>query len=313
LLVYGIAIRGIVLISRDKLAKNYSTYFLESSSDLSMQNIRISSTQPMKLAFYLTGGIIVLLVAIIFRPFTIINAGERGVVMRFGKVQNTILDEGIHPIMPVVTSIKKLNVRVQKNDFQADAASKDLQKVTTNVAVNWRIDPERVNLVYQQIGEQEQIVTGIITPAVSEVLKAATAKKTAEEIITKRTALKDEIDNALKTRLAAYGIQVNDVSLVDFGFSPEFTKAIEAKQIAEQEAKQAEYIALKASKEAQADVNRAKGQAEAQKLLRENLTSQILQKQAIEKWDGRFPQVMGGSNALPLINVSPPSQPAQPK
>ncbi|GET37453.1 prohibitin family protein [Microseira wollei] len=277
-----------------------------------MQTTRNRVTDSLPLSLYATGGIIFLIVAIIFRPFTIIKAGERGVVMNFGKVQNTVLDEGIHPIVPIVTSVKRLSVRVQKNDFQSDAASKDLQKVTTELAVNWHIDPAQVNKIYQQVGEQEQIVTGIITPAVSEVLKAATAKKTAEEIITKRTALKQEIDTQLKNRLAAYGIIVDDVSLVNFGFSPEFTKAIEAKQIAEQEAKQAEYIALKASKEAQGEVNRAKGQAEAQRLLRENLTPQILQKQAIEKWDGRFPQVMGGNNALPFINITPQNSPSQP-
>lgn len=270
-----------------------------------MQNLRTKASQPVNLAIYVTGGIALLLGAIIFRPFAIVNAGERGVVMQFGKVQNTVLDEGMHPILPIVTSVKKLSVRVQKNDFKSEAASKDLQKVTAEIAVNWHIDPAQVNKVYQRVGDNEQIVIGIITPAVSEVLKAATAKKTAEEIITKRTALKDEIDRALKTRLAAYGIGVDDVSLVDFGFSPEFTKAIESKQIAEQEAKQAEYIALKASKEAQGEVNRAKGQAEAQRLLRENLTPQILQKQAIEKWDGHFPTVMSGNGALPFINVNP--------
>lgn len=270
-----------------------------------MQKLKTKASQPVNLGIYVTGGIAILLGAIIFRPFAIVNAGERGVVMQFGKVQNTVLDEGMHPILPIVTSVKKLSVRVQKNDFKSEAASKDLQKVTAEIAVNWHIDPAQVNKVYQRVGDNDQIVIGIITPAVSEVLKAATAKKTAEEIITKRTALKDEIDRALKTRLAAYGIGVDDVSLVDFGFSPEFTKAIESKQIAEQEAKQAEYIALKASKEAQGEVNRAKGQAEAQRLLRENLTPQILQKQAIEKWDGHFPTVMSGNGALPFINVNP--------
>ena len=277
-----------------------------------MQTTRNRATDSLPLSLYATGGIVLLLAAIIFRPFTIVKAGERGVVMNFGKVQNTVLDEGIHPIVPIVTSVKRLSVRVQKNDFQSDAASKDLQKVTTELAVNWHIDPAQVNKIYQQVGDQEQIVTGIITPAVSEVLKAATAKKTAEEIITKRTALKEEIDNQLKTRLADYGIIVDDVSLVNFGFSPEFTKAIETKQIAEQEAKQAEYIALKASKEAQAEINRAKGQAEAQKLLRQNITPQLLQKQAIEKWDGSFPQVMGGNNALPFINITPQNTQSQP-
>lgn len=133
------------------------------------------------------------------------------------------------------------------------------------------------------MGDRKEILTSIITPAVSEVLKAATAKKTAEEIITKRNDLKAEIDANLANRLANYNVIVDDVSLVDFSFSPEFSKAIESKQIAEQEAKPAEFIALKASKEAVAEVNRAKGQAEAQRLQRLTLTRELLQKQAIEK------------------------------
>lgn len=254
-------------------------------------------------ALYITGGIALLFVGIFLKPFAIVNAGERGVVMRLGQVQDTVLAEGIHPIVPLVTSIKRLSVRVQKNDFKADAASKDLQKVTTELTVNWHIDPRRVNKVYQQVGDSEQIVNGIVTPAVSEVLKAATAKKIAEEIITKRTELKDEIDNNLKKRLVAYGLLVDDVSLVNFSFSPEFSKAIESKQIAEQEAKQAEFVALKATKDAEAEVNRAKGQAESQRLQRQTLTPELLQKQAIEKWNGQFPTVMGGSGALPFINL----------
>lgn len=265
--------------------------------------MRTRVTDNLKSGFYFTGGIALLLGALLFRPFAIVNAGERGVVMRFGKVQDTVFDEGIHPIMPIVTSVKSLNVRVQKNSFNADAASKDLQKVSTELAINWHIDPARVNKVFQQVGDEEQIVSGIITPAVSEVLKAATANKTAEQIITKRAELKQEIDKNLKTRLAAYGVMVDDVSLVNFSFSPEFSRAIEAKQIAEQEAKQAEFTAVKASKEAIADVNRAKGQAEAQRLQRQTLTAELLQKQAIEKWDGHFPTVMSGSGTLPLINI----------
>ncbi|KOP26149.1 membrane protease subunit, stomatin/prohibitin [Hapalosiphon sp. MRB220] len=272
-----------------------------------MHNNRRNIDKNSPLSFYLGGGLIILILAFLFRPFTIVNAGERGVVMQFGKVQDRVLDEGIHPIVPVITSVRKLNVRVTQNSFKADAASRDLQKVTTELAVNWHIDPTRINKVFQQVGDNEQIVVGIMTPAVSEVLKAATAKKTAEEIITKRTELKQEIDNGLKTRLAAYGVVVDDVSLVDFAFSPEFSRAIEAKQIAEQEAKQAEFIAKRATQEAQADVNRAKGQAEAQKLLRLTLTPELLQKQAIEKWDGHFPTVMGGNGSLPLININPAS------
>ncbi|MEG4048187.1 prohibitin family protein [Microcoleus sp. Pol17_C1] len=262
------------------------------------------------LALYIVGGIVFIIAALILRPFTIVGPGERGVMMRFGKVQDAILDEGIHPILPIVTSVKTLSVRVQKTDLKADAASKDLQSITTDLAVNWNVDPAKVNQIYQQIGDEEKIVASILSPAISEVLKAATSKKTAEEIITKRTELKTEIDNSLKKRLEPYGVIVRDVSLINFGFSPEFSKAIESKQIAEQEAKQAEFTVQKATQDAQAEINRAKGHAEAQRLQRQTLTAEILQQQAIEKWNGQFPTVMGGGGTLPLINIAPPTSQA---
>lgn len=254
---------------------------------------------------YLVGAIVVVLAAILFKPFAIVNSGERGVVMQFGKVLPNVLDEGIHPIVPIVNTVKTISVKVQKSDVESEAASRDLQDVRTLVAVNWHIDPKRVNEVYQRIGDEDALLNRIIAPAVSEVVKAATAKKTAEEIITKRTELKEEIDIALKERLAAYGILVDDVSLVNISFSPEFSKAIESKQIAEQEAKRAEFTALRAEKEAQAEVNRARGQAEAQRLQRQTISAELLQQQAIEKWNGQFPMVMGGSNTLPFININP--------
>ncbi|MBD2042439.1 prohibitin family protein [Microcoleus sp. FACHB-672] len=268
---------------------------------------------------YIVGGLVLVLAAILFKPFAIVNPGERGVVMQFGKVLPNVLDEGIHPIVPVVNTVKTISVKVQKSDVQSEASSKDLQDVKTLAAVNWHIDPKRVNEVYQRIGDENELLNRIIAPAVSEVVKASTARKTAEEIITQRTELKQEIDTTLKERLAAYGILVDDVSLVDISFSPEFAKAIESKQIAEQEAKRADFTALRAEKEAQAEVNRARGQAEAQRLQRQTISAELLQQQAIEKWNGQFPMVMGGSNTLPFINLNPsnlssgsaPAAPAQ--
>ena len=260
---------------------------------------------PLKLATY--GGIAFLLffALVILKPFSIVKAGERGVVMRFGKVQDVILDEGLHLIVPIVNSVKTLSVRVQKNDIAAAASSKDLQDVKTEVALNWHIDPQKANIIYQRIGDETEIISRIINPAVAEIVKAATAEKNAEEIVTKRKEVKQQIDSELKERLSDYGILVDDVSLVNVSFSPEFTKAIEAKQIAEQQAKQADYEALKAEKIAQAEINRAKGQAEAQRLQKLTLTPALLQKEAITKWDGKFPMVMGGDGALPFININP--------
>lgn len=270
-----------------------------------MTRIRSSLSVPPITGRLLAGGGVLLFVLLFFRPFVIVNAGERGVLMRLGRIQEGVLDEGFHFVLPFVTSVKTLSVRVQRSDIKAQAASRDLQDVTTELALNWHIEPSKVNTVFQRIGDETEILQRIINPAVSEVLKAATAKKNVEEILTKRTELKNEIDQALQTRLTTYGLVVDDVSLVDFGFSPEFNKAIEAKQVAEQQAKQAEFVALKAAKDAEAEVNRAKGQAEAQRLQRQTLTRELLQKQAIEKWDGKFPTYMGGNSPLPFIDVTP--------
>lgn len=255
---------------------------------------------------YLGGGIVLLLVAILFKPFTIVNPGERGVIMHLGEVQDHILNEGFHPVLPIYTSVNKMSVKVKKVDVAVKVGTKDLQTLDVMTSVNWHIEASKVNRVYQQIGDDRQVREIIVTPAISEVLKAATPQRTAEEILKQRSSLKEEIERSLKPRLAKYGLQVDDVSLINIGFSPEFTKSIEQKQIAEQDAKKAEYEALKASRQAQAEVNRAKGTAEAQKLLRQSLNKELLEKQAIEKWDGKFPTVMGGNGALPLINISPP-------
>jgi regulator of protease activity HflC (stomatin/prohibitin superfamily) len=244
-----------------------------------------------------------LLAVILFTPFVIVNAGERGVVMQFGKVQERVLGEGIYPIIPIVNTVQKLSVRVQKQEISAEASSKDLQDVFTDVALNWHIIPEEANAIFQEIGDENAVVERIINPAVEEVLKAVMAKYTAEEIITKRGEVKAGVDNSLTTRLASYHIEVDDISLVHVHFSERFGEAVETKQIAEQEAKRAEFVALKAEKEAEAKVNLAKGEAEAQRLLRETVSPEILQKQAIEKWDGKLPTIIGNSGTK-LLDLS---------
>lgn len=233
------------------------------------------------------------LITIFLTPFVIVNAGERGVLMEFGKVQPQILGEGIHMIIPVVNTVKKLSIRIQKQEISAEASSKDLQDVFTDVALNWHILPEEANAIFQEIGDEKEIINRIINPAVEEILKAVIAKYTAEEIITKRGEVKAGIDDLLTTRLGNYYIAVDDISLVHVHFSEGFRAAVELKQIAEQEAKQAEFIAVKALREADAKVNLAKGEAEVQRLLRDGLTSEILQRQAINKWNGKLPLILG--------------------
>jgi prohibitin 1 len=232
------------------------------------------------------------LITILLTPFVVINAGERGVLMQFGRVQETVFSEGIHVIIPIVNTVKKISVRVQKQEISAEASSKDLQDIYIDIALNWHIIPEKTNVIFQNIGDEKDVFEKIINPALKEVLKAIIARFTAEEIVTKRGEVKSDIDNTLITRLHSYYIAVDDISLVNFNFSDRFSEAVEAKQIAEQDAKRAGFIALKAAKEAEAKVNLAKGEAEVNKLLHESLTNEILARQAIEKWDGKLPLIM---------------------
>jgi regulator of protease activity HflC (stomatin/prohibitin superfamily) len=250
------------------------------------------------------------LLAIASTFLVIIPPGHQGILLTLGKIQKPLLGEGLHFILPVVNTVEVLNIRVQKREIEAEASSKDLQDVFTDVALNWHLIPETVDQVFAKVGNQEQVVDHIIDPAIEEVLKAVLAKYTAEEIITKRDQVKREVDTVLINRLENYHITIDDLSLVHIHFSKGFRDAVEAKQIAEQEAKQAEFIAQKAVRQAEAMVNLAKGEAEAQRLIKATLTPEILQKRAIEKWNGNLPLMVGDKNHKFLdLNQIVPAKP----
>lgn len=245
--------------------------------------------------------------------FKVVPPGKRGIRVTMGSASLNTLGEGLHFKVPLVSSIHLMSIQVQKSEETSEAATKDLQKIHATFALNWNLNPENVVDIYKNIGTETEIAERIIQPAVSEVLKAATAKMTAEEVLQKRIELKQNIDETLIKRLASYNVIVRDVSLVNLDFTGEFNKAVEAKQIAEQDAKKAEYVAMQATNDAKAAVNKAKGQAEAtlinakaqaesQKLLQQNTSSAILQLKAIEKWNGDMPQFMGNGGNM-LFNI----------
>ena len=255
-----------------------------------------------------TGGpkmikiIIVLLVLVVVgaNSFAVVRAGERGVVFsKFGGVKDVVLGEGIHFIIPFVEEVVRVSVQIQKSQTDATAASKDLQIVSSTIALNYHIDPDKANKVYQDIGLffKERV----IDPSVQESVKAVTAQWTAEELITKRQAVKDEIKENLAERLLTFNIIVDEFNIIDFSFSRGFNEAIEAKQTAEQEALKALRDLDRIKVEAEQMITRAKAEAESQRLQRATISPIILQLRAIEKWDGHFPQVIGG--AMPFIDV----------
>jgi len=251
-------------------------------------------------------GAVIVLVAF-SKPWIQVGPGQRGVVMNFGAVQNRVLDEGLHLRVPIMQQIAMVDVKVQKAETDAAAASADLQDVSSRVALNYHIVPDKANIVYQKIGVHFK--ERIIDPAILEVVKAVTAKYSAEELITKRPAVSEAMRTALSERLIAHNIAVDAFSIVIFSFSKVFTEAIEAKQTAEQLALKARRDLERIRIEAEQKITAAKAEAESLRLQRANISTDLIDLRkveanlkAIEKWNGILPQVTGGG-PLPFIGV----------
>ena len=245
--------------------------------------------------------IIALFLLFLLSPFGTIAAGERGVHLRFTAVTGKVFGEGLYFRTPLVESVQMMDVKVQKYEMQSAAASKDLQTVHSVVALNFHVDPERVANIYQDVGLQFR--DQIIDPAMQEAVKASTAKFTAEELITKREMVRDDIKAQLTTRLKDSNILVDEFNIVNFEFSKNFNDAIEAKVTAEQQALAAKNKLEQIKFEADQKIAEARGKAEAMTIESNALRSnpQILELRALEKWNGTLPQVTGG--AVPFINL----------
>jgi len=247
-------------------------------------------------------GIVGLLViyVLINASFEIVGAGERGVVFsKFGGVKEQILSEGLHFKIPFIEDIIPVDVKVQKAETDATAASKDLQTISSTIALNYHIDPGKVNTVYQNLGIFFK--DRVIDPAVQESVKAVAAEFTAEELITRRSEVSQKIEENMTARLLKFNIITDGFNIIDFSFSREFNAAIEAKQTAEQQALKAERDLDRIKVEAQQKITQAKAEAESQRIQKETISANILQLRAIEKWDGIFPRVIGGE--MPFIDI----------
>lgn len=249
------------------------------------------------------GFVVFFFLFIVFWPFGTVGAGERGIMLRWGAVTHKIVDEGLYVRIPIVERVVIMDVKIQKEEVEATAASKDLQTVNSKVALNYHIDPARVSNMYQDVGIQYN--TRLIDPALQESVKSTTAKYTAEELITKREEVRDAIRAHLVSKLESRGIAIDDFNIVDFRFSSAFDEAIELKVTAEQSALAAKNKLEQIKFEAEQQVAEARGKAEALRIESSALQSspQILQLRALEKWDGKLPAVMG-SQATPFVDVS---------
>jgi regulator of protease activity HflC (stomatin/prohibitin superfamily) len=247
-------------------------------------------------------GVVVFL--IFLNPVVIIPAGHRGVILNLGAVSNQIMAEGLNFRIPLMQSVVKMNVQLQKHEVTAGAASKDLQEITSTIALNFHVNPDEVNQIYQKIGID--FGDRVIDPAVQETVKAVTAKYTAVDLITSRHVVTEEIETALRDRLKPYYITVDQVSTKDFDFSEKFKAAIEAKQEAEQLALKAQRDLERIRTEAEQQIATARADAESYRLKTQALTPLLRDMEWIKKWDGQLPQVQG--SATPLIQFPLPSK-----
>ncbi len=262
-----------------------------------------------------------LVIIIIINCFVIVGAGQRGVVFnKISGVEEAVFDEGFHFRIPFIQKVIKMEVRTQKIEVAARSASKDLQDVTTTIALNFHLSPEQTNNLYQEIGKSYR--ERIIDPAIQEGVKAVTARYTAEELITRRPEVRNDMKEFLREKLKKSYLLVDDFNIVNFQFSEQFTVAIEAKVTAEQQALKAERdldrIKVEAQQiEAQAvgiknkKIEEATGEAESIRLIEQQLSKspKYIDWLTVTKWDGILPKVTGG--VIPFVDVMQVSEDSQ--
>lgn len=263
---------------------------------------------PRQAALALAAMLVALLAA---QSFVIVPPGHRGVLVTLGRVSAQAWQEGLHLRVPLAQKVHLVNVQIQKGEGGDSAASRDLQHVNVKVAINWRLAPERTPQILQEIGGPEIVGERVILPLVHEAVKAVVARFTAEELVTRRTEVRNQIRAELAPRLRQHGVLVEDFAITGFSFSKEFEAAIEAKSRAEQDRMKAERDLERIRVEAEQTLTRSRAEAQALAIKREaeaqamraqraEITPELLQWETVRRWDGRLPEVMGAGQALPI-------------
>lgn len=255
-------------------------------------------------------NLIIIAVAVVFalviaiNCFTIVDAGHTGVVVTLGRVNEGVLQEGIHFKAPFVQNVVKIDNRIVKLEVDTEAFSKDLQTVATTLAINYRVDTSKSYSIYKNIGADYEAV--LVAPAVNEVLKAIVAQYTAEESVTNRSLISDGLVTGLNEKLNSIGLYITDVNIINFDFSEAFITAIEEKQVAQQQLLKAETEKQTAitNAEAEAETTRIKAEAEAEanNKLRASLDDNVIRSKFYDKWDGKLPQAMGSESVITSID-----------
>lgn len=250
----------------------------------------------------LSGVVALLALITLFSSMESVGTGKIGVVTNYGKVTGRELSEGLSWIAPWgVESVTEYDIKTQKDEVQSAAATKDLQDVNGTLVLNYQLSRGEVSHIHQTVGKDYK--DKLILPALNEVFKSVSAKYTASELITNRAEVKKDVYDALKARLEKYGISVQDVSITNFSFSAAFNQAIEAVQIANQNIAKAQQELAQAKVDAEKKVTQAQADADAQRLQQQTLTPELLQKMAIDKWNGVLPTTNASGSGSFLFNI----------
>lgn len=246
---------------------------------------------------------VVILFAIItfFGSFKTVKSGEVGLRIRFGKIVNSTLSEGINFKIPYIEKIAKVNIKIQKSEIETESSTKDLQPIKTKLAVNYKVDNKKVPELYRTVGNSYNET--ILIPAIQESLKAVMSKYTAEETVTIRNKVSDDCLKEIQSKMKKYGIIIEEFNIIDINFSEEYSKAIEEKQVAEQRVLTAKQELEKEKIEAEKKITKAKGESDANALLQKTLTEEVLKEKMIEKWNGELPKVSGSNNIMDISSL----------
>ena len=252
--------------------------------------------------------VVTVLVAIIvlFNSITIVDAGHTGVINTLGNVSENVLQEGIHLKVPFIQTIIKMDNRIVKLEVETEAFSKDLQTVETKLAINYRVSKDKSYAIYKNVGSDYETI--LVSPAVNEVLKAITAKYTAEESVANRSLISQGLIEELNNKLNKNGIYVEDVNIINFEFSEAYIAAIEEKQVAEQRLLKAktekEEAIVKAEAEAETLRIQSEAQAKANSILNKSLNENLIRYEMMKKWNGELPMVTDGSTIIDFSEFS---------
>ncbi len=243
---------------------------------------------------------------VLFNSITIVDAGHTGVINTLGNVSENVLQEGIHLKVPFVQTIIKMDNRIVKLEVETEAFSKDLQTVETKLAINYRVSKDKSYAIYKNVGSDYETI--LVSPAVNEVLKAITAKYTAEESVANRSLISQGLIEELNNKLNKNGIYVEDVNIINFEFSEAYIAAIEEKQVAEQRLLKAktekEEAIVKAEAEAETLRIQSEAQARANNILSKSLNDNLIRYEMMKKWNGELPMVTDGSTIIDFSEFS---------